>query len=85
MQSPTGVRVLTASVLASFFGVLGALILAQPKLAAWSFGPFIVSNLAWLASSAWSRQWPLHVQQWVFLACSLLGLWNWWLAPLGRG
>lgn len=84
-QSAGGSWVLFASVVASFFGVLGALILAMPKLAAWSFGPFIVSNIAWLVSSAWLRQWPLHIQQWVFLACSLLGLWNWWLAPLARG
>ena len=37
--------------------------------------------LGWLTVSAWQRQWPLHVQQWVFLGCSLLGLWNWWLGP----
>ena len=30
-------------------------------------------------------QWPLHVQHWVFLLCSLFGLWNWWLGPLVLG
>lgn len=44
-----------------------------------------VSNVAWLTASAWQRQWPLHAQQWVFLVCSLLGLWNWWLGPLLLG
>lgn len=77
--------VLAVSVLASVFGVLGALLLAMPALPAWGFAAFLVSNVAWLVASAWQRQWPLHAQQWVFLACSLLGLWNWWLGPLVLG
>lgn len=76
---------LIASILGSVFGVLGALLLAMPALPAWGFGAFLVSNVAWLAASAQQRQWPLHLQQWVFLACSLLGLWNWWLGPLVWG
>ena len=40
---------------------------------------------AWLVVSARRAQWALHVQQWFFLACSLLGLWNWWLGPLLLG
>ena len=64
------------------FALLYALVFALPG---WGFGAFLVSNVAWLIASAWQRQWPLHAQQWVFLACSLLGLWNWWLGPLLLG
>ena len=57
-------------ILGSVFGVLGALLLAMPAMPGWGFGAFIVSNVAWLIVSAWQRQWPLHLQQWVFLAGS---------------
>lgn len=72
-------------ILGSIFGVLGALLLALPAMPGWGFAAFAVSNVAWLAASAWQRQWPLHLQQWVFLGCSVLGLWNWWLGPLMKG
>ena len=67
------------------FGVLGALLLAMPALPGWGFGAFLISNIAWLAASRIQRQWALHIQQWVFLCCSLIGLWNWWLGPLVLG
>lgn len=85
LKSAAHLQVLFVSVLGSVFGVLGALLLAMPTLPAWGFGAFLVSNLAWLTASAWQKQWPFHIQQWVFLGCSLLGLWNWWLAPLLMG
>ena len=85
LQTPARQEVLAVSILGSIFGVLGALLLAMPTLPGWGFGAFLVSNVAWLIASAWQRQWPLHAQQWVFLACSLLGLWNWWLGPLLLG
>ncbi|BEU96579.1 nicotinamide mononucleotide transporter [Acidovorax sp. DW039] len=69
------------SSLASLFGMVGALLLALPSFPGLGFGAFVVSNVGWLTVSAWQRQWALHVQQWVFLFCSLLGLWNWWLGP----
>jgi len=73
---------LIISTFASLFGVAGALLLALPSYPGWGFGAFLVSNIAWLTVSAWQRQWPLHVQQWVFLVTSLVGLWNWWLSAL---
>lgn len=73
------------AVLGACFGVLGAALLAMPALPGWGFGAFTVSNVAWLTVSAWRKEWALHVQQWVFLLCSLLGLWNWWLGPLLLG
>ena len=75
----------TVAAIAAALGILGALLLAMPALPGWGFGAFLVSNVAWLAVSAWRLQWALHIQQWVFLACSLLGLWNWWLGPLLLG
>ena len=73
------------STVAAVFGVLGALLLAMPALPGWGFGAFVISNVAWLVVSARRAQWALHVQQWDFLACSLLGLRNWWLGPLLLG
>lgn len=70
---------------AAVFGMLGAALLASAVHPGLGFAAFLVSNIGWLTVSAWQRQWPLHVQQWVFLACSLLGLWNWWLGPLLLG
>lgn len=63
----------------------GALLLAMPSFPGWGFGAFLVSNIGWLVFSAANRHWHQFVQQLVFLACSLLGLWNWWLAPLLAG
>ena len=71
--------------LSAFFGMAGALLLAMPSFPAWGFGAFLVSNLGWLVFSVANRHWTLFVQQLVFLGCSLLGLWNWWLAPLLTG
>ena len=73
------------SIIASVFGIAGALILAMPAKPGLGFGAFVISNLAWIFVSAIKRQWPLHVQQWIFLICSLIGLWNWWLEPLVLG
>ena len=78
-------RSLITETIGTIFGIAGAFLLAMPMLPGWGFGAFLVSNVAWLTVSAWQRNWPLHVQQWVFLACSLLGLWNWWLGPLVLG
>lgn len=71
--------------LSALFGMAGALLLALPSFPAWGFGAFLVSNLGWLVFSVANRHWTLFVQQLVFMACSLLGLWNWWLAPLLAG
>lgn len=75
----------TVGAVSAFFGMTGALLLAMPSFPAWGFAAFLVSNLGWLVFSAANRHWTLFVQQLVFLACSLLGLWNWWLAPLLAG
>ena len=71
----------TLETLGAATGIVGALLMATMGNPALAFALFLVSNIAWLTVSAWQRQWPLHVQQWVFLGCSLLGLWNWWLGP----
>ncbi|MBF9263599.1 hypothetical protein I4I83_02500 [Acidovorax cattleyae] len=71
-----------ASGVGAVCGITGAFLLAMPALPGWGFGAFTISNIAWLVSSRMQRQTALHLQQWVFLFSSLLGLWNWWLAPL---
>ena len=83
----TGASLLVSalSILGALFGMAGALLLAMPNAPGRGFGAFVVSSVAWLLVSARQRQWPQHAQQWVFLGCSLLGLWNWWLGPLVLG
>ncbi len=71
--------------IAALFGMLGALLLAMPAYPGWGFGCFVVSNIGWLLFAHTHRHRKLAVQQWVFLVCSLLGLWNWWLGPLVLG
>ena len=68
--------------IASVFGMAGALLLAMPALPGWGFAAFLVSNIGWLVFSAAHGHRKLFVQQLVFLVCSLVGLWNWWLGPL---
>ena len=85
MKIPALTPALILSCLAALFGVAGTLLLAMPAYPGWGFGAFLASNIGWLTVSAWQRQWPLHAQHWVFLLCSLLGLWNWWLGPLLLG
>lgn len=85
LAEPNEVIVRAASVMGAVFGILGALLLAMPALPGFGFGAFLVSNVAWLIVSRLQRQNALHIQQWVFLCCSLLGLWNWWLGPLMLG
>ena len=70
---------------AAIFGMAGALAVAIPGWQGWGFAVFLVSNLGWLAFSAGHRHWKLFAQQLVFLVSSVLGLWNWWLAPLLKG
>ena len=78
-------RLVIVETLAALAGITGAFLVAMPGLSAWGFAAFLLSNLGWLAFSASHRHWRMLVQQLVFLATSLLGLWNWWLRPLLGG
>ncbi|QIL83981.1 hypothetical protein G7047_19030 [Diaphorobacter sp. HDW4A] len=73
------------ALIGSIFGILGAVLLAMPALPGYGFGAFVVSNTAWIVVSGTKREWPMHAQHWIFLLCSLMGLWNWWLGPLLLG
>ena len=70
---------------AAVFGMLGAALLASAVHPGLGFAAFLVSNVGWLAFSAAHGHWRLFAQQCVFLATSIVGLWNWWLAPLLLG
>lgn len=67
---------------AAVFGMLGAALLASAVHPGLGFAAFLVSNVGWLAFSAGHGHWRMFAQQCVFLLTSLVGLWNWWLAPL---
>ncbi len=71
--------------MAALTGVTGATLVAIPGLTSWGFAAFLLSNIGWLAFSHSNGHWRMFAQQLVFLATSLLGLWNWWIAPLMRG
>lgn len=85
VKTPFAAPAPRTQMLAALAGMLGAVLVALPGHTAWGFAAFLVSNLAWLVFSAAGRHAWLFVQQLVFLASSVLGLWNWWLAPLLRG
>lgn len=63
---------------ASFFGVLGTLLLAtRSKWAGWGFVAFLASNVCWLwFSRGHGFQW-MFWQQVAFTASSVLGVWFW--------
>ena len=71
-------------ILGAATGILGALLMATLANPAGAFGLFLVSNLAWLGFS-YRRHWGLFAQQGLFMASSLLGLWNTWLGPMLLG
>lgn len=66
---------------AAVFGIAGSILVAVPGWTGPGFAAFLVSNLGWIVFSAVHRHWRLLAQQLAFLATSLLGLWNWWIAP----
>jgi hypothetical protein len=78
-------RAILIETMAALTGVTGATLVAIPGLTSWGFVAFLLSNVGWLAFSRANGHWRMFAQQLVFLATSLLGLWNWWLAPLMRG
>ncbi len=78
-------RAILIETMAALTGVTGATLVAIPGLTSWGFIAFLISNIGWLAFSRANGHWRMFAQQLVFLATSLLGLWNWWLAPLMRG
>ena len=82
MKIPALTPALILSCLAALFGVAGTLLLAMPAYPGWGFGAFLVSNVGWLVFSAGHGHWRMFAQQCVFLVTSIVGLWNWWLAPL---
>jgi nicotinamide riboside transporter PnuC len=65
-------------VLAALCGVIGtvALALNGPR-AGWGFVWYLGSNAGWITFAAITRQWPLLVQNIVFTASSILGVWVW--------
>lgn len=67
---------------AALFGVVGTLLLAgRSKVAGWGFVAYLASNAGWLVFSWDQALWPLFLQQSVFTACSLYGIWKWLVLP----
>lgn len=85
LAEPPHLAARIASSFGAMCGIVGALMLAMQAMQGWGFMAFALSNVAWLIASRMQRQTALHLQQWVFLVCSLFGLWNWWLRPLMLG
>ena len=77
--------VFTLENLGAATGIAGALLMATMGSPALAFALFLASNIAWLCFAHGRAHWGLFAQQCLFLLTSLLGLWNWWLAPLLLG
>lgn len=75
-----------AEVIATTFGVGGALLLAIPGVhPALGFASFLASNLAGIPFNRHQgHRWFLARER-CYLVFSLFGLWNWWLGPLLLG
>lgn len=68
--------------LAALFGVIGTVLLAlNRKHAGWGFVAYLVSNVGWIVVAVEHGLWGLLVQQIVFTASSLLGIWVWLIRP----
>ena len=70
---------------AAVAGMAGAALAALYWHMALAYVLFMVSNVAWIGFSLQRRLRGLLVQQLVFTATSLCGLWTWWWAPLMQG
>lgn len=63
-------------------GMLGALLLAtRSRYAGWAFVLWLVSNVGWIIFGAGNQHWFFIVQQVVFTATSLIGIYRWLIAP----
>ena len=70
---------------AALAGMSGAALVAVCWHMEVAFVLYLVSNVAWIGFSLRHRIRGLLVQQVVFTATSLCGLWTWWLEPLLKG
>lgn len=71
-----------AEIVGSLAGIGGAAMMAVQQPMAGGFALFLVSNVALLTFARRCGFRYLAAQQLAFMATSLVGLWNWWLAPL---
>jgi len=78
-------RSFAAQAVGSIFGIAGAALIAAALHPGLGFVAFLVSNVGWLAFSAWHGHWGLFAQQLVYLATSVLGVWTWLLRPVVMG
>lgn len=63
-------------------GAAGALLLATKcSEAKWGFVLFLASNACWLGYGLITGAYGMVVMQLAFTATSLVGIWNWILAP----
>ncbi len=61
---------------------IGALLLAvNGHHARWGWWLFLVSNIAWSVYAVQEGVYTLLVQEVVYLAINIIGLWQWWGKP----
>lgn len=65
-----------------FAGLCGAALLAwKCKYSGWAFVVYLVSNGAWIAYGLLSHTPGMVVMQIGFTVTSVIGIWNWLIAP----
>ncbi len=68
--------------ISALMGMIGALLLAtRSRYAGWAFVLWLISNVGWIIFGAGNQHWFFIVQQVVFTATSLIGIYRWLIAP----
>ena len=68
--------------ISALMGMIGALLLAtRSRFAGWAFVLWLISNVGWIIFGAGNQHVFFIVQQVVFTATSLIGIYRWLIAP----
>ncbi|MCD6663483.1 MAG: nicotinamide mononucleotide transporter family protein [Comamonas sp.] len=69
-------------IFSAILGMAGALLLAtRNRHAGWAFVVWLISNVGWIAFGAGNQHWFFLLQQVVFTATSVIGIWQWLIHP----
>jgi nicotinamide riboside transporter PnuC len=72
-------------ILSALLGMVGALLLAtRSRYAGWAFVAWLISNIGWIVFGAGNQHWFFMLQQAVFTATSVIGIWTWLVRPQQR-
>ena len=68
--------------ISALMGMIGAVLLAtRSRFAGWAFVIWLISNVGWIIFATGNQHWFFTVQQLVFTATSLIGIYRWLIVP----